>query len=180
MEALGRLPGIGARTAERLAFHLLMTDASEAMALSEAIRDVKTKIHPCPVCFNLAESDRCEICSDSARDGGLLCVVEMPKDLLAIESSGAYRGVYHVLTGAISPMDGIEPEDLTIEALLKRVAEGEIQEVILATNPTVAGDATALTSWSGSYVGVAPLLDSCADGFVFQTRAPVGGSSGER
>jgi len=144
MGLLGRLPGIGARSAERLAFHLLKADPQEAMALADAIRDVKTRIHPCRQCFNLAEEELCPICSDARRDQGLVCVVEQPKDLLALESTGIYRGVYHVLMGHIAPLEGIEAEDLTIEDLVKRVREGGVREVILATNPPVAGDATAL------------------------------------
>jgi recombination protein RecR len=144
MAELGKLPGIGARTAERLAFHLLKASEAEAMALSDAIRDVKTRIHPCRVCYNLAEDDLCPICADERRDKGLVCVVEQPKDLLAIESTGAYRGVYHVLMGHIAPLEGVEAEDLTIDALVQRVRGGQVRELILATNPTVAGDATSL------------------------------------
>ncbi len=144
MEEFGKLPGIGARTAERLAFHVLKSTTDEAMALARAIRDVKTKIRPCEVCYNLTESNVCSICSDPRRDQSILCVVEQPKDLLAIESTGDYRGVYHVLMGQIAPLDGVEPEDLTIDALVARVREGDVSEVILATNPTVTGDGTAL------------------------------------
>jgi recombination protein RecR len=140
----GKLPGIGARTAERLAFHLLKSDEAEAMALATAIRDVKTKIRPCARCFNLTEGELCGICSDPRRDAGVICVVEQPKDLLALESTGVFGGVYHVLMGAISPLDGAEPEDLTLDALVERVRGGEVREVILATNPTVAGDSTSL------------------------------------
>ena len=142
---LGRLPGIGARTAERLAFHLLKADEGDAMALATAIQAVKTKIHPCRQCFNLAEGgDLCEICADSSRDAGRICVVEQPKDLLALESTGAWKGLYHVLMGQIAPLEGVEPEDLTIEPLVERVKAGGISEVVLATNPTVGGDGTAL------------------------------------
>ncbi len=144
MQELGRLPGIGARTAERLTFYLLKAGDEEALGLAEAIRDLKTKIHPCKICFNPTEQDICNICSDNRRDKSVLCVVEQPKDLLAIESTGMYRGVYHVLMGNIAPLDGVEAEDLTIDALIERVRAGEIREVILATNPTVAGDGTAL------------------------------------
>jgi len=144
IEELGKLPGIGARTAERLAFHVLKSTDDEAMALADAIRDVKTKIRPCGCCFNLAEGELCAICADSARDADVICVVEQPKDLLQLESTGAYSGVYHVLMGAVAPLDGVEPEDLTIDALAERVKAGSVKEVILATNPTVTGDATAL------------------------------------
>ena len=141
---LGKLPGIGARSAERLAFYLLKASDQEALALADAIRDVKKLIRPCSICFNLAEGEQCEICADPRRDAGLIAVVEQPKDLLALESTGVYRGVYHVLLGHIAPLEGVEPEDLTIDALLKRVRAGGVREVILATNPTIAGDGTAL------------------------------------
>ncbi|MFA6134139.1 MAG: recombination mediator RecR [Phycisphaerae bacterium] len=144
IDELGKLPGIGARTAERLAFHLLKSSPEEALALADAIRDVKRLVKPCSVCFNLAEGDLCAVCSDARRDKGLVCVVEQPKDLLALESTGVYRGVYHVLMGHIAPLENIEPEDLTLAALADRVRAGGIREVILATNPTVAGDGTAL------------------------------------
>ena len=144
IEELGKLPGIGARTAERLAFHVLKSADDEAMALADAIRDVKTKIRPCGRCFNLAEGELCAICADSARDADVICVVEQPKDLLQLESTGAYSGVYHVLMGAVAPLDGVEPEDLTIDMLVERVKAGGVKEIILATNPTVTGDATAL------------------------------------
>jgi recombination protein RecR len=144
MGELSRLPGIGSRTAERLAFHVLKASREEALALSDAIRDVKTKIRPCKVCFNLSERDLCNICSDSRRDKALICVIEQPKDLLAIESTGAYRGTYHVLMGAIAPLENVGAEDLTIDALVERVRAGGVEEVVLATNPTVSGDATSL------------------------------------
>ncbi|OPX21978.1 MAG: recombination protein RecR [Planctomycetales bacterium 4484_123] len=144
MAALGKLPGIGPRSAERLVFHLLKAPQEDAFALAEAIRDLKTKLRPCEVCFNIAEERLCQICSDPRRDKSTICVVEQPKDLLALESTGAYHGVYHVLMGHVAPLDGVEPEDLTISALLERVRAGGIKEVILATNPDVAGDATAL------------------------------------
>ena len=144
MERLGKLPGIGARTAERLTFHLLKTSDEQALALADAIRDLKTKIRPCGTCFNPTEQEVCNICGDQRRDRGVICVVEQPKDLLAIESTGAYRGVYHVLMGHIAPLEGIEAEDLTLDLLERRVRAGGVREVILATNPTVAGDGTGL------------------------------------
>lgn len=144
MEELGKLPGIGARSAERLAFHLLKSSDEEALALADAIRDVKTRIRPCRECFNLAEEELCSICAESSRDRSAICVVEQPKDLLALESTGSYRGLYHVLMGHIAPLEGMEPEDLTLDALARRAGREEVEEVILATNPTVAGDATAL------------------------------------
>lgn len=144
MNELARLPGIGMRSAERIAFHLLKQDPAEAMKLADAIRDVKTRIRHCSVCYNLTEEDPCGICSDMSRDQGLVCVVEQPKDLLALESTGLYRGVYHVLLGRISPLDDVEPGDLTIEPLMGRLASGTVREVIMGTNPTLEGDGTAL------------------------------------
>jgi len=144
MTELGKLPGIGARTAERLAFHILKSTAEEAMGLAEAIRDVKAKVRPCTRCFNLAEQDLCTICADHRRDQTTICVVEQPKDLLSLEATGAYRGAYHVLMGHIAPLENMEAEHLTIRPLIDRVRAGPISELILATNPTVAGDATSL------------------------------------
>jgi recombination protein RecR len=144
IEQLAKLPGIGSRTAERLAFHLLKASEAEAMGLATAIHDVKTKIRPCARCFNLAEDELCAICQDMARDQGLVAVVEQPKDLLSLEATGSYRGAYHVLMGHVAPLEGIGAEDLTIDELVARVQSGQVREVILATNPTVAGDATAL------------------------------------
>ena len=144
MAELGKLPGIGARTAERLAFHILKSSDTEALALSDAIREVKSRIRPCSRCFNLAEDELCSVCADPNRDRSIICVVEQPKDLLSMEATGVYQGVYHVLMGQIAPLDGVAPEDLTIDALVQRVRAGGVKEVILATNPTVAGDATSL------------------------------------
>ena len=144
LEQLGKLPGIGARTAERLAFHLLKSSQADAMKLADAIRDVKSQIRPCSRCFNLAEVELCDICADPSRDHSVIAVVEQPKDLLSLESTGAYRGAYHVLMGHIAPLEKIEAEDLTIDSLIERVKAGGVAEVILATNPTVAGDGTAL------------------------------------
>jgi recombination protein RecR len=141
---LSRLPGIGQRTAQRLAFHILRTDDGEAAALADAIREVKEKVGLCETCFNLAEGPRCRICSDGSRDTSLICVVEEPSDVIPIERTHEFRGLYHVLGGALSPIDGIDPEDLRIGELLRRVDEQEIREVVLATNPTTTGEATAL------------------------------------
>lgn len=138
------MPGIGSRTAERLTFHLLKASDEEALALAEAIRDLKTLIHPCRICYNPTEHDICNICSDTHRDAGEICVVAQPKDLLAIEATGTYRGAYHVLMGQIAPLENVEPEDLTIDALVERVRAGGVREVILATNPTISGDSTSL------------------------------------
>jgi len=144
MNELARLPGIGARSAERIAFYLLKESPDEALKLADAIRDVKTRIRNCSACYNLTETDPCDICADPARDQGLVCVVEQPKDLLALESTGLYRGVYHVLLGKIAPLEGAEPEDLTIDQLMARVASGAVRELIMGTNPTLEGDGTAL------------------------------------
>jgi recombination protein RecR len=140
---LSRLPGIGQRTAQRLAFHILRSSDDEALALSEAIREVKEKVGLCEVCSNLAEGPRCRICEDERRDRSLICVVEEPADVIPIERTGEYHGVYHVLGGALSPIDGIDPDDLKIAELLERV-NGEVKEIVLATNPTTTGEATAL------------------------------------
>jgi recombination protein RecR len=140
---LSKLPGIGQRTAQRLAFHILRSEDDDALALADSIREVKEKVGLCEVCFNLAEGDRCRICEDGRRDHSLICVVEEPADVIPIERTGEYRGVYHVLGGALSPIDGIDPEDLRIAELLERV-NGEVSEVVLATNPTTTGEATAL------------------------------------
>lgn len=141
---LGKLPGIGPRSAERIAFHLLRAAEAEAFALADAVRDVKTKVRPCKQCFNIAEGDLCPICADPRRDRSIICVVEQPKDLMALEATGAYRGLYHVLMGHVAPLEGVGPEDLTIGALVERVRAGGVKEVILATNPDVSGDGTAL------------------------------------
>lgn len=144
MDQLASLPGIGMRSAERIAFHLLKQKTEDAMKLADAIRDVKTRIKHCSTCYNLTEQDPCEICSNPARDQALVCIVEQPKDLLALESTGLFRGVYHVLLGRIAPLDGIDPGDLTIDALMNRLASGTIREVIMGTNPNLEGDGTAL------------------------------------
>lgn len=144
MEEFSRLPGIGARTAERLAFYILKASPEEALGLSDAIRDVKTLVRSCKICFNLTENDICDICSDTRRDKELICVVEQPKDLLSLEATGAYHGVYHVLMGHIAPLENTGAEDLTIDELVERVKSGQVREIIMGTNPTVAGDATAL------------------------------------
>ena len=144
VDQLGKLPGIGRKTAERLAFHLLRVHESEAFALSDAIRCVRENVRYCKTCFNLSENDLCTVCSDSRRDTTQLCIVEQPRDLMALEQSGVYRGLYHVLLGRIAPLDGVGPDQLTIESLIDRVRKGNISEVIMATNPNVEGDGTAL------------------------------------
>jgi recombination protein RecR len=143
---LGRLPGIGQRTAQRLAFHLLRATPEEANALADAIREVKERIGLCEVCFNLADEPRCRICTDERRDATVICVVEEPGDVIPLERTHEFRGRYHVLGGALSPIDGVDPEDLRIAELFARVqgAEEPVREVVLATNPTTTGEATAL------------------------------------
>jgi len=165
MEMLARLPGVGSRSAERMAFHLLKNSREDALALADAIRAVKDQVRHCSICFNLTETDPCNICTDPARDHAVICVVEQPKDLLQLESTGIYKGVYHVLLGRIAALENIHPADLTIPQLLERVkplaassppASPEsppatdhrplttVKEIILATNPTMEGDGTAL------------------------------------
>lgn len=144
IEQFAKLPGIGKKTAERLAYHVLRIHETEALALADAIRSVKENVRYCERCFHLAEESLCEICRDPKRDVSILCVVEQPRDLLAIEAAGVFRGVYHVLLGRIAPLEGIGPDDLTIDALMQRVRSGDVQEVVMATNPTLEGDGTAL------------------------------------
>lgn len=144
IEEFGKLPGIGPKTAERLAFHILNADHSQAIALADAIRNVKTKIKRCPVCFNLAEKELCSICADPQRDKTMICVVEQPKDIIKLEKTNACKWVYHVLGGHIAPLEGVEPEHLTVDKLVQRVRNKNVKEVIMATNPNVAGDGTAL------------------------------------
>ncbi len=140
---LSKLPGIGQRTAQRLAFHILRASDEDALGLSDAIREVKEKVGLCEVCFNLAEGPRCRICEDTRRDQSVICVVEEPADVIPFERTGEFRGLYHVLGGALSPIDGVDPEDLRIAELIERV-NGDVKEVVLATNPTTTGEATAL------------------------------------
>jgi recombination protein RecR len=140
---LTRLPGIGSRTAQRLAFHLLSVPKEEAAALSGAIADVKERVRFCRECGNLTEEELCSICLDARRDRSVVCVVEQPVDVISLERTHEYRGLYHVLGGSLSPLDGVEPEHLRIDELLRRVAGGDIAEVVLATNPNMTGEATA-------------------------------------
>jgi len=144
VEEFAKLPGIGKKSAERLAYHILRVHQSEALALADAIRGVKENVRYCRNCYNLTEQDECEICRDPKRDNSLLCVVEQPRDLMALEQAGTYHGLYHVLLGRLAPLDGIGPEQLTIEALADRVRQGQFKEIIMATNPTLEGDGTAL------------------------------------
>ena len=143
-EQLQKLPGIGPRSAERLAFHILRESRESAVQLAEALLAIKDKVIHCRSCYNLTETDPCAVCSSASRDHGEIWVVEQPKDLLALESTGLVRGVYHVLMGHIAPLEGIEPGDLTIDALIDRIRGGEVREVVLALNPTLEGDGTAL------------------------------------
>ena len=144
IEEFGRLPGIGPKTAERLAFHILKADPPEAMKLADAIRDVKTRIKRCKVCWNLSEDDTCQICADPQRDAELICVVEQPKDVISLEKTGTCKWLYHVLGGHIAPLDGVEADDLTIRQLVERVRGGQVREIIMATNPNLEGDGTSL------------------------------------
>ena len=144
IDQLGKLPGIGKKTAERLAYHLLRVHMSEAIALSDAIRRVRENVRYCSVCYNLAEGELCTICQNGTRDRTLLCMVEQPRDLIALEQASVFRGLYHVLLGRIAPLDGVGPDQLTIEPLVDRVRRGNFREAIMATNPNVEGDGTAL------------------------------------
>lgn len=144
IEQFASLPGIGMKTAERLAFHVLKANREEAMGLANAISDVKQNIRQCKVCYNLAETETCAICSDAQRDHAVICVVEQPKDVISLEKTSLCKWVYHVLNGHIAPLEGVEPDDLTINSLVKRVREGKVREVVMATNPNLEGDGTSL------------------------------------
>ena len=142
---LEKLPGIGARTAERLAYHLLKIDRDSAMALARAIRDVKEGLRSCQICFNMTDTELCRICADRSRDRQTVCIVEHVRDLIALEKVGAFRGLYHVLGGRVSPTEGKGIDQTTLGVLLERLRQGEVKEIILSTNPDAEGDATALT-----------------------------------
>ena len=144
IDELSKLPGVGPKTAQRLAYHILRTSNADADALAAAVRSVKTDLRYCSTCFNIAEADPCAVCSADDRDGTVVCVVEEPLDVLAIERTGLYKGVYHVLHGAISPVNGVRPDDLRIAELVVRVRAGVVEELILALNPNLEGDATAM------------------------------------
>lgn len=144
IEEFAKLPGVGRKTAQRFAFHILNLPEEKARDFSQAILDARTKIKKCPVCGNLTDGELCPICSAKGREAGLICVVEDPRDVLAFERTKEYNGVYHVLHGLISPMDGVGPEQINVKSLLERVAKGQVGEVIMATNPTVEGEATAM------------------------------------
>ena len=144
IERLARLPGIGKRSAERIAFYLLQSPADEALSLAEAMKRFKTDLKPCSVCGNVTEADPCPICSDPERDHGLVLIVEQPSDVASLEQTGMYKGVYHVLMGRLAPLEGVGPGELHVAALLDRVRRGSIREVILGMNPTLEGDGTSL------------------------------------
>ena len=145
MKEFERLPGVGKKSAERIVYHLLKISNEEAFALSDSIRSMKENVRYCKCCFNLSEEELCDICRDPRRDQTTLCVVEQPRDLIALEKTGQYKGLYHVLLGRVSPLDGVGSEQLTIDSLVKRVKAGKFKELIMATNPTVEGDGTALS-----------------------------------
>lgn len=168
---LGKLPGIGPKTAERLTHHLLAADRREVLALADALRAIKDTIRLCRQCANLTEGELCPICADPRRDAGLVCVVEQPRDLAALERAGNYRGLYHVLHGRLAPLDGVGPEQLTVDGLVRRVRAGGVREVIMATNPTLEGDGTALyisNLLSGTGVPVTRLARGLPSGSVLE------------
>ena len=144
IKEMTRLPGIGKVSAERITYHLLKVTKDEALALADAIRNAKENLRYCRQCYHLSEQELCEICRDARRDQSIVCVVEQPRDLIALEATGAFNGLYHVLLGRLSPLDGVTPDQLTIAALIKRIKGGAIKELIMGTNPTVEGDGTAL------------------------------------
>ena len=144
MQELGKLPGIGPKSAERITHHLLGAGNAEVIALADALRNVAEKVRPCRQCYNLTENELCNICTDVRRDQTTICVVELARDVMTLERVGTFRGLYHVLQGRLAPLDEIGPEKLTIDALLLRVAQGGVKEIIMATNPTLEGDGTAL------------------------------------
>lgn len=168
---LSKLPGIGNKSAERLAHHIIATPNAEAIALADAIRQVKSAIRPCQQCFNLTEKEVCRICESSQRNHQVVCVVEQPRDVISLEAAGSFDGVYHVLQGRISPLDGIGPEDLTIDALVRRVRQDQVQEIVMATNPTLEGDGTALfisNLLANSGVKITRLARGIASGSVLE------------
>ncbi len=144
IDEMAKLPGIGRKSAERIAYHILRVHKTEALGLADAIRNVKENVRYCRICYNLAETEECAICRDPSRDRRLLCVVEQPRDLMALEQAGAYKGLYHVLLGRIAPLEGIGPDQLTIGPLVERIRAGQFAEIIMGTNPTLEGDGTAL------------------------------------
>lgn len=171
IDQFATLPGIGRKSAERLAHFILNSNESEAMKLAEAIREVKQTVRACSRCFNLTENELCAICSNTQRQQDLLCIVEQPKDVRTIEASGVFRGLYHVLQGKISPLEGIGPEDLTLDALVRRVRLEGVKEIVMATNPTLEGDGTALyisNLLEGDDVKITRLARGIASGSVLE------------
>ena len=171
IQELGRLPGIGKKSAERITYYLLKVSKEEALALSDAIRLVKENVRYCKNCYHLAEQELCEICRDPSRDQQMICVVEQPRDLIALETTGAYHGLYHVLLGRLAPLDGVGAEQLTIAPLIKRVKSGKVTELIMGTNPTVEGDGTALyimNQLEGSPVKITRLARGITTGSVLE------------
>lgn len=165
------LPGIGRKSAERLAHHILRCSNADAFALADAIRQVKLAVRACSVCYNLTEKEVCDICADSRRDHHVICVVEQPRDMMAIEASGVFAGVYHVLQGRISPLEGIGPEKLTIDPLMRRIRADGVREIVMATNPTLEGDGTALylsNLLEGQPVKITRLARGIASGSVLE------------
>ncbi|MBI3824252.1 MAG: recombination protein RecR [Planctomycetes bacterium] len=171
MEELGKLPGIGPKSAERITHFLLACGTQDVLALADALRDIVQKVHPCRQCYNLTEGELCGICGDARRDASLICVVEQARDVASLERAGAYRGVYHVLQGRLAPLDGVGPEKLTIDALVHRVSLGGVKEIIMATNPTLEGDGTALyvsNLLAGSNVKITRLARGLPSGSVLE------------
>jgi recombination protein RecR len=171
MEELGKLPGIGPKSSERITHFLLSSETKAVLALSDALRDVVQNVHPCRQCYNLTEGEVCNICHDAKRDSSILCVVEQARDIASLERSGTYRGLYHVLQGRLAPLDGIGPEKLTIDALVHRVGQGGVKEIIMATNPTLEGDGTALyvsNLLAGSDVKITRLARGLPSGSVLE------------
>jgi recombination protein RecR len=171
MEELGKLPGIGPKSAERITHFLLAGGTQEVLALADALRDIVQKVHPCRQCFNLTEDELCNICSDARRDPTIICVVEQARDLASLERAGAYRGLYHVLQGRLAPLEGVGPEQLTIDALVHRVSQAGAKEIIMATNPTLEGDGTALyvsNLLAGSGVKITRLARGLPSGSVLE------------
>ncbi len=171
MEELGKLPGIGPKSSERITHFLLAAETKDVLALADALRDIVQKVHPCKQCFNLTEENLCGICSDGKRDPSILCVVEKARDLASLERAGAYRGLYHVLQGRLAPLDGVGPEKLTMDALVHRVSKGGVKEIIMATNPTLEGDGTALyvsNLLAGSGVKITRLARGLPSGSVLE------------
>lgn len=171
IDRLALLPGIGRKSAERMAYYLLNCDPAETRDLADALRAIREVVRPCRQCFNLTEGELCEICRDPRRDRHSICVVELPKDLLALEAAGVFSGLYHVLGGRISPLSGVGPDDLTIDALIKRIREQQVRELVMATNPTLEGDGTALyisNLLAGQPVAITRLARGVASGSVLE------------